>query len=871
MPRIPLYNQGQGLTTRMATGALSPRANVGAFTVPGQAQARLASQAGQIAFDFGMAQKNAETRREQDEYFTQFSREFAEYNRKDKQTDTTKYRDDFKKFSDEKLKTIDARTDLTNSQKNKIKQSLSSTILSYSNSGENKAFNRGQIIRTEKAVSSISEKINQASLVPKGHADRVRLLTEIEKDLSAYNLDGLRTGYSIQSIKKGFEALDFGKQIDAATSASQLNEIALEVSKSTLNASTQQKTKNRIKTRKSEIRAKAYDDNVGIVNSLSVNFEDKEPLEDAILKGEVQSFTTDEGQTVVVDTSELSNTQRSNLVRSYVNPLFKDLEDLATQNIANSLAESDNPFQASLDLFKDENRAGLPQTDEQLEGTILSVAQDISESVEAAVTSGDISSVQNLAENISMARDMINHDYRGQGSLLQRQGTMGNTANSIQQKLARAEKELYKAVNNQNLIKGGQLAMSQNNLIAYANAAGLTDKQQNKVVESTMQSLAGKSLFNDAQINALARNNQTYDLFKETLSLGAANLRNPDVDVATDPYVQSAYELYKRMDLREQLKLNHTNSEVRRVFDSMQVLEKSLGFEGAVNVIRMQRDMSDSDLNIRYKEVQKKVEEVIDDKSLTYSWMDYIPFMGKDAEFVPTNITNIKNDISNLTKEYIRTGLGPDKALEKAATEWAATHERIRNIVVPKTKDLPTNIEELATTAIMHITNTDIPEGAMGGTYASRDAALQAGVIPSADQTLVRYLANNDIDINELSIFPIEGSSQQWMLVDNGLTPLNGEGNKVITFSLEELELIFDADQVRQKEEARQQTNFTIKLENDFALGTGQFEGLTYQQKVTKKEQLEGVPTFTIGPDLPAFFERLKRGRGQEAEEVLAP
>ena len=44
MPKIPLYNQGQGATTRMATGALSPRANVGAFTAPGQAQARLASQ-----------------------------------------------------------------------------------------------------------------------------------------------------------------------------------------------------------------------------------------------------------------------------------------------------------------------------------------------------------------------------------------------------------------------------------------------------------------------------------------------------------------------------------------------------------------------------------------------------------------------------------------------------------------------------------------------------------------------------------------------------------------------------------------------------------------------------------------------------------
>ena len=281
--------------------------------------------------------------------------------------------------------------------------------------------------------------------------------------------------------------------------------------------------------------------------------------------------------------------------------------------------------------------------------------------------------------------------------------------------------------------------------------------------------------------------------------------------------------------------------------------------------------MSDSDLNLKYKEVQKKVEEVTGDKSLTYSWYDYIPFMGKDAEFVPVNITSIKNDIANLTKEYIRTGLLPDLALEKAATEWGATHQRVRNIVVPKTKDLPTNIEELATTAIMHLTDTEIPEGAMGGSYADRDAALQAGVIPSADQTLTGYLRNNDIDINELSIFPIEGSSQQWMLVDNGLTPLNGHDGKVITLSLEELELIFDAGQARKKEEARQQTNFTVQLENDFALGTGVFEGLSIQQKQTKKEEMEGVPTVTIGPDLPAFFERLKRQRGQEAEEMIAP
>ena len=866
MPRIPLYNKGLGPSVATATGQLSPRASAAPFMQQGQAQAAFFQQASKIAFDFAQEQQRAETNRVYSEQLKQFDEQQLDFNINNKDTDTTVFAKNYDDFSNNFLNKIDSRTDLNQRQKDIIKQKLMPSVTSAKLQGTRQAYQKGQEARrvaNNEALASISNRISQFAF---GTPERERLQAEAYELIDTSIVDNLGIEYTRESFDRGVKSVDYGIRSNNISSVADAEALKKEIDTDTdLSFKAREQLKSQVTQDETKYRADLLQSGIEFVQASEYTFQEAQAAQEALDQGKPFTFGDK-----TFDPSDLKPSQRGQLANVLTGE-SKDLEDLATQNIANSLAESDNPFQASVDLFKAENRAGLPQTDEQLEGTILSVAQDISESVEAAVASGDISSVQNLADNISMARDMINHDYRGQGSLLQRQGTMGNTANSIQQKLARAEKELYKAVNNQNLIKGGQLAMSQNNFVAFSNAAGLTDKQKNQVVETTMQSIAGEGLFNDAQINALARNNQTYDLFKETLSLGAANLRNPDVDVATDPYIRSAYELYKRMDLREQLKLNHTNSDVRRVFDSMQVLEKSLGFEGAVDVIRMQRDMSDSDLNLRYKEVQKKVEEVIDDKSLTYSWYDYIPFMGKDAEFIPTNITNIKNDISNLTKEYIRTGLGPDKALEKAATEWGATHERIRNIVVPKTKDLPTNIEELATTAIMHITNTDIPEGAMGGTYASRDAALQAGVIPSADQNLVRYLANNDIDINELSIFPIEGSSQQWMLVDNGLTPLNGDNGKPITFSLDELELIFDADQARQKEEARQQTNFTIKLENDFALGTGQFEGLTYQQKVTKKEQLEGVPTFTIGPDLPAFFERLKRERGQEAEEVVAP
>lgn len=98
MPKIPLYNQGQGATTRLATGALSPRANVGAFTAPGQAQARLASQAGKIAFDFGMREKERETRRIYSEEFLKLASEGTQFNINNKDTNTEDYKSNYKNF-----------------------------------------------------------------------------------------------------------------------------------------------------------------------------------------------------------------------------------------------------------------------------------------------------------------------------------------------------------------------------------------------------------------------------------------------------------------------------------------------------------------------------------------------------------------------------------------------------------------------------------------------------------------------------------------------------------------------------------------------------------------------------------------------------
>ena len=86
MPRIPLYNQGQGPTQRLATGQLSQRADVGAFTAPGRALAQFGQEAGQIAFNFGMAERDKQDKDAVDANkiaFRQASEDFRKNNKSD--------------------------------------------------------------------------------------------------------------------------------------------------------------------------------------------------------------------------------------------------------------------------------------------------------------------------------------------------------------------------------------------------------------------------------------------------------------------------------------------------------------------------------------------------------------------------------------------------------------------------------------------------------------------------------------------------------------------------------------------------------------------------------------------------------------------
>ena len=224
MPKIPLYNQGQGATTRMATGALSPRANVGAFTAPAQAQADLAKQAGKIAFDFGMREKERETRRIYSEEFLKLASEGTQFNINNKDTNTEDYKSNYKTFQESYENRINT-LNITKSQKASILQKLAPTFASQNIEGQQKAYARGTAIASANDRNRIQTIIEKKAVLPELHPDQIALSNELNDIFKRQPIDGLDLGsFTPQFVENAIAKRTVVQKLNAASSLKQLNE-----------------------------------------------------------------------------------------------------------------------------------------------------------------------------------------------------------------------------------------------------------------------------------------------------------------------------------------------------------------------------------------------------------------------------------------------------------------------------------------------------------------------------------------------------------------------------------------------------------------------------------------------------------------------
>lgn len=143
MAKIPLYNQGKGLGQQTPVGKLSRAPNVGALTAPAKAMGDLAQTVGQIAFNFGMAERDREDKRIIDEEYNTASEKLMEHKFQDKSTTVEQSKENFKSIEN-KIRNKFKGKKYGSRREQLISQNLSKLINSQKFGVMQDAFDRGQ-------------------------------------------------------------------------------------------------------------------------------------------------------------------------------------------------------------------------------------------------------------------------------------------------------------------------------------------------------------------------------------------------------------------------------------------------------------------------------------------------------------------------------------------------------------------------------------------------------------------------------------------------------------------------------------------------------------------------------------------------------
>ena len=313
MARIPLYNQGRGTTQQLATGSLSPSANVGAFTAPGQATAAFANSAGQIAFNFGQAEQ-----RKQDEDAIQktnlkFVEDSTQYIRDNPTDNTQTFKTNFNKWKDN---WIDKNTNNFSSRRKRLVLNRLNRSVSLKNlEGQQRAYNLGEFNATNTTNQELDKLNDIMQNFPPDSAEYIS--AESDKNLIFDNNKnyGRRYKYNQYSFDLAVKKGNFLKQTNNLTSETSLSSYKTNVQNDTTLDFAE-------KANLINIGEAKYNENVdnqidGIVSSL-IGAKASETTfttsKNAVVRGLDSFIYTEGGEEKSIDISNLDQDGRNKLI-----------------------------------------------------------------------------------------------------------------------------------------------------------------------------------------------------------------------------------------------------------------------------------------------------------------------------------------------------------------------------------------------------------------------------------------------------------------------------------------------------------------------------------------------------------------------------
>jgi len=318
MPRIPLYNQGQGPLVELAKGSLSRQASVGAFTAPGQALASFGEKASDIAFQFGLAeQKREDARVSREEYAKAFD-ELSTHVLEDNSTNVEDAANAFKQKSDSILSKIDS-AGYSKRRSEIIKSDLSKLLLQKGFDAKQQAHKRGlmqsgmafdgQVLKAYETLRSNMPGTPQWEFT-------TDLLRASAADAAANGIPTTNTLNAIEgeilSIERNNTRLAYSNKISSATSKDQLDDIEKTLSDANLTAPTIDVLKSQIQGREVELsneKLAKIINTVDISNVGDTQFDTVEEIESqviAIRTGQVEDEEVKKLLTTLTDEERIA-------------------------------------------------------------------------------------------------------------------------------------------------------------------------------------------------------------------------------------------------------------------------------------------------------------------------------------------------------------------------------------------------------------------------------------------------------------------------------------------------------------------------------------------------------------------------------------
>ena len=811
MPRIPLYNQGQGSATRLATGQLSRRADTGAFAALGQASASFARSAGKVVTDFALAERNrkdkilledvqnkaieyAKIKAKEDEGIvddtTTSKSNFASYKsnflQDNVENPTLKYNTRQKKFLTRAVNNIFANVSL-GAQMTAFDLGTSNATKADNKSLENNlellATSSPDLPAYQKAFKDSTEIINLAT--SEGRTLKIPDEETLQKQIKEKRFDNsMLSASSVEEAQMAYRTLSEDESVSLGTKT-QASKIL----------------KNTVKN----IQDQTYKSTLEMFEETSLTADDYSQISQIVKSGENAIYVTSSGQRMVLNVADIGINDRIKFRKISTDGIanFNDeRQNFVAEEIIN-LGFAKGGAEGAVSLAE-ANYASEQDKENAEKGILASTDYFISQAREQIALS-NFDEAQNY---VQAAQSLLTTSYSGRDSFIKMAGTTGQTSRNYFDDLSRIKQTIEEtSIKNQRVV----------DVASHISSFSLSSVRHNYTsdeINAGLNMVLSQQTSIPKALNVLQKNSLESEVITNRLN-GAYDVADGPSPDFTDREILQSYELYKQINLfGSNMIARHTNEKTRLFFNAAMVFEMNAGKEPAdalkFAIQASQKNYTADDTREFRRVFSSTLNDVINEFEGGFAG-----WFGRPVK----NEAQVRTALQELSVNYIKFGLNAKDAVKLSKEDLLSTSMNVNGFIMPKDKTLSKYpIEKL----------------------------LEYAAIDFAEKN-----KEEELNIEDITIVPVENRVDEFQVFIGGPMLLAASDMKNTTYTLTELIELgvggnFDrlkevAENHRQKRMKTDQTlqDFNFVSPDDMLLGNYHKPFLVNQNSITSNPALE--------------------------------